>query len=227
MYFHRRDAIFCVSERNDRIIINAIFCVSGQNDMDDLFKNKYRVSSARMPGWDYGSHGLYYVTICTKNRINYFGDIVSNEDQNRLPLRQIHLSETQNIASLRATPIGEIASKNWLDIPNNFQFVELDDFVVMPNHLHGILFINKPNKTDWQVNKFGVQSQNLASAMRGYKASVKTFATTNDIEFAWQPRYHDHVIRNEREYINISEYIRRNPDEWLLNGDNEDDLYRK
>ena len=111
--------------------------------------------------------------------------------------------KTRDIGFLHKTPIGEIAYNNWLNIPNHFSFVELDDFVIMPNHIHGILFINKPDKIDWQLNKFGIQSQNLASVIRGYKASVKAHATTNNIEFGWQPRYYDHVIRNEKEYLNI------------------------
>jgi REP element-mobilizing transposase RayT len=140
----------------------------------DLYKDKYRASSARLSGWDYGSNGFYYVTICTQNRAHYFGEIVSGEH-----------SDTQNIASLQPTIIGEVAYRNWLDIPNHFSFVELDEFVVMPNHIHGILFINKPGKNDWNINKFGVQSQNLAAVIRGYKASVKTYATTNNVEFGW------------------------------------------
>jgi putative transposase len=178
--------------------------------MDDKFKNKYRITPARMPSWDYGSHGLYFVTICTKDRLHYLGDIISNTSQ-----------ETQNIASLQRTDIGEISEKNWLDIPKHFNFVEVDEYVIMPNHIHGILFINKPNKTDWQMNKFGVQSQNLASIIRGYKASVKAYATIHNIEFSWQPKYHDRVIRDEKEYSNIRAYIFDNPEQWLLNGDKE------
>jgi putative transposase len=154
--------------------------------MNDKFKSKYRVTPARMPGWDYGSNGAYYITICTKDRIHYFGDIVLNE-----AIETQNIVETQNIASLQKTPIGEIAYDNWLNIPNHFPFVELDEFVIMPNHIHGILFINKPDKTDWLVNKFGAQSQNLPSIIRGYKSSVKTYATINSIEFLWQPRYYD------------------------------------
>jgi putative transposase len=182
---------------------------------DDLYKDKYRASYARLSGWDYGSNGLYYLTICTQNRVHYFGEIVSGQ-----------YSETQNIACLRPTTIGEVAHRNWLDIPNHFSFVELDEFVIMPNHIHGILFINKPDKIDWNTNKFGVQSQNLGAVMRGYKASVKTYATTNNIEFGWQPRYYDHVIRNEKEYLNISGYIADNPQQWLLNGDNADNIFK-
>jgi putative transposase len=179
--------------------------------MNDKFKNKYRISSARLTNWDYGSHGLYYITICTKDRVHYFGEIEQN-------------IETQNIASLRMTHIGKIAYNNWLYIPNHFSFIEVDEFVVMPNHVHGILFINKPNKIDWELNKFGTQSKNLASVIRGYKASVKTYSTINNIEFTWQPKYYDHVIRSEKEYLNIREYIFNNPEQWLLNGDNQDNL---
>lgn len=192
--------------------------------MDDRFKNKFRISSTRLTGWDYGSSGLYYITICTKDRMHYFGDVVSNQNSGTHN-PETHNPETHNYASLQKTPIAEIAHNYWLDIPNHFPFVELDEFVVMPNHLHGILFINKPDKSDWQPNKFGSQSQNLASIIRNYKGSVKTYATTNNIEFAWQPRYYDRVIRNEKEYANVREYIFNNPDNWLLKGDNEDNLY--
>jgi putative transposase len=143
--------------------------------------------------------------------MHYFGDVVAEAD---------------GTALLNKSTIGQIAHNNWLDIPNHFSFIELDDFVIMPNHIHGILYINKPDKISWELNKFGKQSQNLASVVRGFKASVKTYATTNSIEFDWQPRYHDHVIRNEKEYLNICRYITNNPGEWLLNGDNEDNLYK-
>jgi len=192
---------------------------------NDKYKNKYRVSSARLTGWDYGSNALYYITICTENRLHYLGEIISEQVVNE-DYSETQNSETQNIASLQKTPIGEIAYNNWLEIPNHFSFVELDEFVIMPNHIHGILYINKPGKVDWQINKFGIQSQNLASVLRGYKASMKTYATTNNIEFGWQPRYYDHIIRNEKEYLNIRGYIINNPEQWLLNGDNEDNLYK-
>lgn len=181
--------------------------------MNDKYLNKYRIPSARLSNWDYGSHGLYFITICTKDRVPYFGEIVSERDP-----------KTQNIASLRRTPIGEIAYQNWLDIPKHFDFIELDEFVIMPNHIHGILFINRPDKQFWEKNKFGIQSQNLASVIRGYKASVKTYATQNNIEFNWQPRYHDRVIQNKKEYLNVREYIFKNPEQWLLNGDTEGNL---
>ncbi len=97
----------------------------------DKFQNKYRITSARLLNYDYGSNGAYFITICTSNRINYFGEIVETMVESRL------------IASLRASEIGKLAQQYWMEIPNHFPFIELGNFVVMPNHVHGILIINK------------------------------------------------------------------------------------
>lgn len=212
----------------------------------EKFQNKYRIPSSRLKGYDYGSHGMYFVTICTKNKNHYFGTIVETDDcpspinANDCPSRKQnntepdnHLAlqnknhnrasnethnrasnETHNCASLRETEIGKIAREFWEQIPQHFPFVELDEFIVMPNHVHGILFINKPDKSDWNSNTFGTQTRNLASIIRAYKASVKRFANQNDIEFEWQSRYHDRIIRDFNEFSNIQEYISNNPQKW-------------
>ncbi len=185
-----------------------------QETMEEKYKEKYRTTPARLTEWDYGANGLYFVTICTKNRVRYFGEIEKYE---------IKGNEIQCIASLQSTVIGQIALDNWLRIPEFSPFVELDDFVIMPDHLHGILFINKPNKMNWEPNKFGVQSQNLASVIRGYKASVTKEANSKIIEFAWQPKYYDRIIRNEKEHLNIKQYIHDNPEQWLLGNEKYDE----
>jgi len=122
--------------------------------------------------------------------------------------------ETHNCVSLRATKIGKIATGYWMEIPVHYPSVELDEFVVMPNHLHGILFLNKPHYNGWNENKFGPQSQNIPAIIRGYKSSVKRFANNNNITFDWQSRYHDHIIRDERELNNIRNYIANNLQNW-------------
>jgi putative transposase len=187
--------------------------------MSDKFQNKYRIQSARLQNWDYGSNAMYFVTICTQNRVQYFGNIV----------------ETQNFASpqiqsptMQLSEIGKIANQYWNEIPLHFPFVELGEFVVMPNHVHGIIIINKPDDANAvvvetqnfaslreQQNKFGPQSKNLASIIRGFKSGVKKYATMNHIDFAWQSRFHDHIIRNDESFQRISEYIRNNPLNWL------------
>lgn len=130
--------------------------------------------------------------------------------------------ETQNFASLSVvnnlSEIGKVAHQNWLSIPDHFPFVKLGNHIIMPNHVHGILIIDKGKEGESnflaKANKFGPQSQNIASIIRGYKASVKKYATINKIDFSWQPRYHDHIIRDERAYQNISKYIANNPKKW-------------
>ncbi len=201
------------------IIRDTKYCVS-TGKMESKYKNRYNVSSSRLTGWDYGSNGLYFVTICTKDRVRYFGEIDDNIGSDAQG------SETQSIVSLRMTEIGEIAYDNWERIPTFHPYVELDDFVIMPDHMHGILFINKPDKISWEINKFGAQSKNLASILRGYKSSVTTYATTNDIEFSRQSRYYDRVIRSEKEYLNIKGYINDNPDQWFRNKEDFDNLFK-
>ena len=100
----------------------------------------------------------------------------------------------------------------------------MDEHVIMPNHLHGILFINKPDHNEWQPNKYGPQSLNLGSIIRGFKAGVKTFATGNKIEFEWQARYYDHIIRTENDLKNIRQYIIDNPIKWKYDRNNVENL---
>jgi putative transposase len=159
----------------------------------DKFKNKYRVPSIRLRYWNYGWNAAYFVTICTINRIHYFGEIRN---------RKMTMSD-----------IGRCAQKCWYDIPNHFPFVVLRDFVVMPDHIHGIVVIDKPDKgmTD---NGKARQSKNLASIIRGYKIGVTKYARGLDIYPVWQPNYYEHIIRDENAYNNIARYIKTNPLRW-------------
>src|SRR5690554_2640806 len=91
--------------------------------MSERFNNKYRIESARLKNWDYGSNASYFVTICTKNRINFFGEVVGD--------------------ALVLNAIEKIAMDCWIQIPKHFPFVKLGEYVVMPNHVHGIVVIDK------------------------------------------------------------------------------------
>jgi len=123
--------------------------------------------------------------------------------------------ETDNYPSLqvRPTEIGKIAEKFWLEIPNYFPFVILDQYVIMPNHIHGILIFNKTD-TLWQPNKFGRQSQNLDSIIRGFKSSLKRYANENNIDFVWQERFYDRIIRDNTGLENVRAYIFNNSQNW-------------
>ena len=170
---------------------------------DDKYKNKYRIPSNRLQGYDYGARGYYYITICTKNRVYYFGEIVDKSD----------VVEEKSHKTMQKSGIGEIAEKFWLDIPKHFPFVVLDQFVIMPNHIHGILFFNKLFSS-WHPNKFGRQSQNLGSVIRAFKSSLKRYTNENNIDFAWQERFYDRIIRDNNELDNVREYIFNNPQNW-------------
>jgi REP element-mobilizing transposase RayT len=168
-----------------------------------LYKDKYRIDSTRLKDWDYSSDGHYFITICTRDKKCFFGDV---ED-----------------GKVRLTSIGKVADGYWQEIPMHFPSVKLDEYVVMPNHVHGIIIITNDNvetqhfaSLQSKPNKFGSQSNNLASIIRGYKIGVKKWSTINGIYFAWQPRFYEHIIRNEESLEKIRKYILNNPIKWEL-----------
>ncbi len=91
--------------------------------MAEKFRNKYRVPSARLQNWDYGSNGAYFITICTKEMQHFFGEVV---DKNMI-----------------LNSVGLLAEEYWTEILKQFPYVEFGNFQIMPNHMHGILIIDK------------------------------------------------------------------------------------
>jgi REP element-mobilizing transposase RayT len=182
--------------------------------MPDKFKNKYRISSTRLSNWDYSSNGSYFITTCTARRYHYFGEIVNEE--------------------MQFSEIGSCANKCWLAIPDHFPWVYLDEFIVMPNHMHGIITIEKPfiyNSAGFPVEtghalslpenvkpqhpRFRNQGQNTISAMVGsFKSAVTKYYNENALHFKWQSRFHDHIIRDKNEFFRIRNYIWNNPRNW-------------
>ncbi len=171
----------------------------------DKFKNKYRISSARLKNWDYGSPGLYFITICTKNRKHFFGEIENSE----IVLNQL----------------GLIVDTEWTRTPSirPDMNLALGEFITMPNHFHGIIMIGENGfnarhgrdaKRGVSTNKFGPQSKNLGSIIRGFKSAVTTASKKLNMEFDWQERFHDHIVRDHDELIRISNYIETNPQNW-------------
>ncbi len=182
------------------------------DDNTGKFQGQYRIASARLAGYDYGANGMYFITICTKERQHFFGEINTNADQQ---------------CALTPTIIGQRAIDGWLTIPQYAPFARLDAFQVMPNHLHGIVWICKSDytDTDWQPNRFGVQRQNLPAIVQGFKAGVTAFARKNDIEFGWLSRYYDRIIRNDDELNRIRHYIENNPANWHQDHNNPDGMF--
>ena len=193
----------------------------------------------RLRNFDYSSEGAYFITICTKNREHFFGQIENDK---------IIFNE-----------IGKIANKCLNDIPHHFLNVEMDEFIVMPNHVHCILVLRTtiavraqhvvPQQNDNKIsvgtqhvvplqndNNISVRPQQVVSQqvlppqfnqfskpipgsvsviIQQYKSSVKRWCNKNNYEyFQWQTRFHDHVIRNAKEYEKIKLYIISNPMNW-------------
>lgn len=146
----------------------------------------------RVKNWDYSSAGAYFITICTHNRQPFFGQIVEH--------------------SMILSEVGQGVVDCWFKIPEHFPDVAIDEFIVMPDHVHGILiFTKKLNNSEENVpNRFGPQSLNLASVVRGFKVGVTKAARLHIQKFAWQSRYHDRIIRNAAEHERIRHYIRNN-----------------
>jgi len=192
-----------------------------------LFRNKYRITSARAQWWDYRTSAPYFVTICTKNRQHLFGYIENEE---------MYLNN-----------LGMKVWEFWYDIPEHFPFVELINFVVMPNHVHGLLYLHndltaiipvetlhatsltpQPPQPLLYKNEFmaniSPKKGSLSSVIRSFKSVVTTYANDNNIQSDWQERFHDHIVRNAEEYQRIFDYITNNPKNWKYDKFSKNDI---
>ena len=155
----------------------------------------------RLNGYDYSANGYYSVTICTQNREYIFGDIANNE----MALNQY----------------GDIVKNSWLDLPNHHENIGLDQFIIMPNHIHGIIIINNPVGNGPARSSNNHTNNNLSVIIGSYKSTVtKQINRINDNTFKWQKSFHDHIIRIDKSLNNIREYIINNPKNWELDENN-------
>ena len=162
----------------------------------------------RMKGYDYSTSGAYFVTLCVRNRVenkNIFGEIRN---------KKMILNQT-----------GIISTNYWLEIPNHYVGVSIDEFIIMPDHIHGIIVINDnvgtghcPVPTDTEtitetetkknIPKYG----KLSKIVKSYKNAITKYISENEYaKFQWQRSFHDHIIRNDHELNRIRQYIIDNP----------------
>lgn len=161
----------------------------------DFFAGKFRIRSTRLKNWDYSSPGYYFVTICTRNFQPFFGEIIDGV--------------------MRLTPVGEIVHRFWSEIPEHFPNIGLDEFVIMPNHMHGIIIIHECVETQHAASL--PKPGSLSTIIRSYKSAVTRWARRNAYpKFAWQSRFYDHIIRSDESLHEIRSYIRHNPLKWDL-----------
>jgi putative transposase len=186
-------------------------------DESPKFHHKYRVDTIRFKEYDYASEGGYFVTICANMHRHFFGKIIQGR--------------------MRNSKIGNVIQECWDAIPLHFPFVILDAFVIMPNHIHGILIFNRcqneerdarscvSTKKQATSGAFGPQARNLASVIRGFKIGVtKNVHKDFGVCKIWQTRYYERVIRNEFELKQIREYIFNNPTNWENERNNTENL---
>ena len=166
----------------------------------------------RLTDYDYSRSGYYFVTICTKDRGPWFGEIRDGE----MALNQC----------------GESARVRWLEIPTHFKSVQLDAYIVMPNHIHGIIIINGDDHDDNNVrNRHACslpqnknrQYQKLPVIIGSYKAAVakSIHQIMPDQDFRWQKSFYDHIIRNDASLNQVREYIMNNPLNWANDVENQ------
>jgi REP element-mobilizing transposase RayT len=162
----------------------------------------------RLPYYNYASTNRYFVTICSHERKCLFGEIVKGK---------MVLSNN-----------GDHVFDSWNMIPSVTSYADIDGFVIMPNHFHGIILINNPDEPkDLESKEFTVQQKSLSSVVRNFKSAVTTKIrkSHNDQSIkVWQPRFFDRIIRNERELNAIRKYITDNPLAWDVEKGNSDNL---
>ena len=176
----------------------------------------YNRQSIRLPNYDYSQNGMYYITICTKNRENILSDIKieNNWCRGRVP----PLPKNEPLINLEYTAIGKIV-ENTINNINKNNNIKIINHIIMPDHIHFIVQIN--NYIISNEKQLG-QGWNPAPTLNTIIGRFKSYTTkqynilNNTIGTKlWQRNYYEHIIRNEQEYIKICEYIRNNPNRFL------------
>jgi REP element-mobilizing transposase RayT len=172
-----------------------------QMEKPTLFQNRYRIPHARLRGWDYADPGWYFVTIVTGNRVPWFGEIRNGV--------------------MGLNDIGCVIHECWNEIPTHYPHVTTDEFIVMPDHVHGILCIgDRPHVETCESHVSTVKNRiprpkpgSLGSIISQFKSVTTKRIRINHPNFSWQTRYHDHIIRSGK-LDNVRAYIRQNPAMW-------------
>jgi putative transposase len=168
--------------------------------------------SIRLQGYDYSQSGAYFITLCTRNSECLFGKIVGANHHSP--------AFDCNDSVVALNDAGKVANQCWLEIPDHFPSVALDAFIIMPNHVHGIVLITKNDRLPLRAKRANDdsplrsgRSETIGSIVRGFKIGVTKWFKENhpDIQTVWQRNYYEHVIRNEDELKETRVYIANNP----------------
>ena len=160
--------------------------------------------SIRLKDYDYSKSGAYFVAICSRNRECIFGDVVDGE--------------------MRLNDFGQIVQKYWTWLPHQYKYVQLDEWSIMPNHLHGIVVINDDCRGGSRTAPTNIIKRKSLGRLIGAFKTVSTkqinlIRSTPGVP-VWQRNYYEHIIRNEEELNRIREYITNNPLQWVEDENN-------
>jgi REP element-mobilizing transposase RayT len=161
--------------------------------------------SIRLSGYDYATAGVYFVTICTHKRALRLASICGSQ--------------------IQLTAEGALVKQTWFELPLRFNTVELDEFIVMPNHIHGIIVLNKPDgASPAPTNSLHNFRPALSSIVCAFKSLAvaclnRQFETRAPL---WQRNYYEHVIRSGKSLDDIRRYIHDNPLRWSFDRENPD-----
>lgn len=150
--------------------------------------NKYPVRKrTRLKGYDYSNNAYYFITICVNDKTEIFGKIQNNE--------------------IKLNNFGKLIEDQLLNLHQRFPTVEIDYYVIMPNHVHFIMILN--NEEDKKLS--------VSQIVGAFKSlTTRELHKSSSVEFKWQRSFYDRIIRNEKELYNIRQYIEQNPLRWEL-----------
>lgn len=180
----------------------------------------HKRKSIRLHGYDYSQEGMYFITICTHNKECLFGHVGAN----RIRPDQVNNHDDandENIPEMHLNEFGKIAHNEWLKTPEIRPNVELGEFMIMPNHMHGIIIIKNQHLQEGVLQyapmEFKSPSHNIGAIIRGYKSAVTkqiNILRESPEHAVWQRNYYEHIIRTAESYEKITNYIIRNPLLW-------------
>jgi putative transposase len=163
---------------------------------------KHHRRSIRLKDFDYSQAGAYFITICTHNRTCLFGEVADGE--------------------MKLNDLGETVKMVLLDLTQHYRHVEIDEFVIMPNHIHFIIILHDTVEAGWKPAPT-IKRHGVPEIVRGFKtfSARHINQTRNTLGIpVWQRNYYEHVIRNDDDLNQTREYVTQNPLQWELDEEN-------
>lgn len=175
----------------------------------------------RMKGFDYSSNNLYFVTICVQDMVCCLGNIIPIASEGAgLDLPVSMPAPEEKSQKIILNRYGSVVKERLIWLEQQYEYVILHNFVVMPNHVHAIIEIDSlkiKNRVQIPSEQMEIKIKSLSSLIGAFKTTAsKKIHELGYLKFSWQRSFHDHIIRDEKAYTNINNYIHENPDKWEI-----------